>query len=44
MLKIKYTLTEMKNDCDGLIRTLDTVEERMFELLFLLGETSKTEK
>ena len=42
---VKYTVTEMKNDCDAhIIHRLNTTEKRMFKLDFLLVENSKTKK
>ena len=43
MLKIKNTLTEMKDTLDGLISRLDTVKERISELENPSIETSPTE-
>ena len=44
MLKIKNTVTEMKNAFDGLSSRLDIVEERISELEHITVETYKTEK
>ena len=42
---VKYTVTEMKNDCDAhIIHRLNTTEKRMSKLDVLLVETSKTKK
>ena len=43
MLEIKTTLTEMKNAFDGLISTLDKVEERASETKYISIETSENE-
>ena len=51
MLEIKNTITEMKNASDGLLSTLDTVEERMWSKGCIKGilknwkaNTTQTEK
>ena len=42
---VKYTVTEMKKDCDAhIIHRLNTTEKRIFKLDFLLVETSKIKK
>lgn len=43
LLRIKTTVTEMKNSFDGLIRRLDMAEERISNLEDVSIETSKTE-
>lgn len=43
MLKVKNTLTEIKNSFNGLISTLDMAEERMSELDDISLEISKSE-
>ena len=44
ILEVKKTITDMKNEYDGLIDILDTAEERISVLDVLFVETSKTEK
>lgn len=43
-LKIKNTVTEIKNAFDRLISSLETAEERIFEFEDLSVKTSKTKK
>ena len=44
MLEIQNTVTEMKNDFDGLINKLHTAKERICELEDISIESSKAEK
>lgn len=44
MLKIKNSVTEIKNAFDGLVSSLETAEERLFELQDLSVKTFKTKK
>ena len=44
MLQIKPSVTEMKNDFDGLISRLDMIEGRIFELEDVTIEALRTER
>lgn len=44
MLKIKNTITEMKNAFNGFITRLDMADERIFDVEDISIETSKSEK